>query len=156
SYPPERLSYLLNDAGVAVLVTQQALTRQLPSQSCPRVLLDAEGCAIGGHSGEALPAIADADNLAYVIYTSGSTGSPKGVLLGHRGLGNLAQALIRGFAVKPHSRVLQFARLSFDAATLEVVMTLCAGGALCLMSPSAGLSGDPGPILARHQITTVI
>jgi non-ribosomal peptide synthetase component F len=59
-------------------------------------------------------------DVAFVLYTSGSTGSPKGVLLEHRGLVNLARAAIGAFELSPADRVLQFASLSFDISLEEL------------------------------------
>ena len=64
------------------------------------------------------------DTLAYCIYTSGSTGQPKGALLAHRGLCNLADVQHRAFDIRPGHRILQFSPFSFDASVWETVMAL--------------------------------
>ena len=74
------------------------------------------------------------DNLVYSIYTSGSTGEPKGVVLTHRGLSNLALAQKQLFSLNEKDRVLQFASLGFDAATWEICMALSSGASLYLLN----------------------
>ena len=83
-YPPERLAFMLADAGAPVLLTRAALRAHLPAHDAHVVCLDADWPAIARQ-----PATAPATNLApqhpaYVIYTSGSTGTPKGVAVTHR------------------------------------------------------------------------
>ncbi|HCF30316.1 MAG TPA: non-ribosomal peptide synthetase, partial [Cyanobacteria bacterium UBA11049] len=92
-------------------------------------------------------------NLAYVIYTSGSTGQPKGVLVQHRGLCNLAQAQIQTFDLKPDHRILQFASLSFDASIFEIVMALGVGATLYLVPEEARLGEALSSYLRQHSIT---
>jgi acyl-coenzyme A synthetase/AMP-(fatty) acid ligase len=95
-----------------------------------------------------------AENLAYVIYTSGSTGRPKAVGLEHRGLLNMAQAQIRTFALSPDNHILQFASLSFDAATFEIVMSFASGATLYCAPREDLLPGQPlAKLLREHAIT---
>src|SRR4051812_12001951 len=107
-YPPERLAFMLADAGAPVLLTRSALRAHLPAHDAHVVCLDADWPAIASQ-----PATAPATNLApqhpaYVIYTSGSTGTPKGVAVTHGGIPNLAAVQIDRFAITSQARVLQF------------------------------------------------
>jgi amino acid adenylation domain-containing protein len=147
SYPPDRLSFMLQDsAPVAVLTHAQVPGAVLELlRSFGVALLDVERDAPRWSAeparnldrGGLTP-----EHLAYVIYTSGTTGLPKGVMVEHRGVCNLA--LVQGdrFAFDRDSRVLQYASLSFDASVMETVMALCHGAALHVVAPGAVLVGD--------------
>ncbi|MBO9553563.1 amino acid adenylation domain-containing protein [Cellulomonas sp.] len=155
TYPPARLRDILADARPSLVLTETHLHRTLPTAtSVPTLDLDA--LDVTGHPDTPPARTATADHLAYVIYTSGSTGRPKGVEVTRRGLTNLVQEQQRLIGVGPGDRVLQFASLSFDAATFETVMGLCTGAALCL-GPREAL--DPGPALTRflqrHDVSVV-
>ena len=156
SYPPTRLAFMLTDAQVAVLLTQQHLRELLPTHESMVVYLDTDMGAII-HESEANPVNwAMPDHLAYVIYTSGSTGKPKGVLVEHCGLCNLALAQSRTFNVKQDSRVLQFASLNFDASISEIVMALISGASLYLAAQDALLPGTPLLQILREQAITTV
>lgn len=151
NYPQERLNFMLEDAGISILLTtQQHLTRftakappdsQIPNLTV--VCLDRDGDAIARESQQNPNSQITLENLAYVIYTSGSTGKPKGVLIEHQGLSNLAAAQIETFKLQPNHRVLQFASLSFDASIFEIVMALRSGARLYLATKEALLPGKP-------------
>ena len=79
AYPGDRIAYMLQDAHVALLLTQQSLIDNLAGLVSQTLALDAGWSELEDLSQENLPQLASADNLAYVIYTSGSTGRPKGV-----------------------------------------------------------------------------
>ncbi|WP_198299707.1 non-ribosomal peptide synthetase [Tumebacillus avium] len=144
AYPSERLSFMLEDSGAAILLTQQHLAEQLPKHSLQQILLDADWPQIAGASCDNPAASATPNSLAYVIYTSGSTGKPKGVLLEHAGLFNLVHVLQDAFVIDGNTRVLQFASFSFDASVSEVFTVLAAGGTLVLADKNDLL---PGPAL---------
>jgi amino acid adenylation domain-containing protein/non-ribosomal peptide synthase protein (TIGR01720 family) len=80
---------------------------------------------------------------AYIIYTSGSSGQPKGVIVSHRGLGNLAQAQANSYGIDSDSRVLQLASPAFDVSVGDMVMTLCSGATLYPAEPEQILPGGP-------------
>ncbi len=135
AYPPERKAFVLQDAQISVLLTQEKLEQTLDlSPDGVRVIrLDADWESIARENDGAAPPTSgvQADNLAYVIYTSGSTGRPKGVLVPHAGLPNVTEAQKRNFGIEPGDRVLQFASPSFDASIFEIAMALAAGATLC-------------------------
>jgi amino acid adenylation domain-containing protein len=143
-YPGDRLRFMVEDGAPGVMVTERALAAAAPGAHLPTVVVDAEAEALAERSAGPLLSPALPRQAAYVIYTSGSTGRPKGVVVPHLGLGNLAAAQRDFYAAGQGSRVLQLAALSFDAAVSEIVMALCAGGALC-MEPAERLL--PGPDL---------
>ena len=145
AYPADRLAFMIEDAAVPVLITQQSLEDRIPSMWAQIVLLDADWSEIAFHSEDPPASSVLPDNLAYVIYTSGSTGKPKGVQVTHRGLSNLAEAHRTLFAPLAGAHVLQFASLSFDASIWEMVMALGCGAALHLGSADSLM---PGPALA--------
>lgn len=142
SLPQERLNFILEDAQVSVLLTQEKLLKHFEDFSNPIICIDKDWTTITQHSQENPTSCLTFDNLAYVIYTSGSTGKPKGVLLQHRGLSNLAASQIEIFNLQPSNRILQFASLSFDASIFEIVMALQIGATLYLANEESLLPGQ--------------
>ena len=116
-YPAERLSFMLADAGVAVLVSQSGLLERLGERlgdvagldaarrpmvrpvARQLVRLDADWPAIARQPSRAPALTLDPRHPAYVIYTSGSTGTPKGVVVEHASLANKVLTLGHDFGV---------------------------------------------------------
>ncbi|WP_414620778.1 aminotransferase class V-fold PLP-dependent enzyme [Calothrix sp. CCY 0018] len=88
NYPQERLSFMLENSNVHILLTKESLTEKISSQNAHIVCLDRDRDAIGRESVENLNCQTTLDSLAYAIYTSGSTGKPKAVLGKVRGIVN--------------------------------------------------------------------
>ncbi|MEH2136767.1 non-ribosomal peptide synthase/polyketide synthase [Nostoc sp.] len=142
-YPQDRLSLMLEDAQVSVLLTQQHLVDRLPQYQAKLVCLDEVWSEILQNKQDNPTKMVTAAHLANVIYTSGSTGKPKGVMVEHRGLYNQAQAQIQPFGLNADSRVLQFASLNFDASIWEILMAFGAGATLYLGTKDSLLPGTP-------------
>jgi amino acid adenylation domain-containing protein len=155
SYPLSRLAHILEDAAVAFLMTQEDLLDRLPAHWGLTICLDTEGDQLARESIENPRVSMTSDNLAYVIYTSGSTGQPKGSLLQHRGVCNLAQAQIEAFEIDRSSRVLQFASCSFDASVSEIFTALLAGATLSLAESADVIPGPEMLHFMREQGITV-
>lgn len=157
AYPAERLAFMIEDAGVVVLLTQSHLLGRLPATRIEKICLDtwnqsAAQAASELHARPTSPT--NLDSLAYVIYTSGSTGRPKGVAMPHRALVNLLNWHADTLPVTPGERTLQFTSLSFDVSFQEIFSTWCGGGTLVLMNE--GLRRDPGSLwqyLREQEIT---
>ncbi|SEU41903.1 amino acid adenylation domain-containing protein, partial [Myxococcus fulvus] len=156
TYPAERLSFILRDSSAPVLLTTEALAKQLPVSAQQRVLIDSEAAKIATQPTTAPESGAVADNLAYVIYTSGSTGTPKGTLLQHRGFSNTALAAGRRHGFSPASRVLQFASFSFDASVAEIFGALLAGSTLVLAPRERLMPGAPLRDLLRDESISAV
>ncbi len=154
TYPPERIAFMVDDARMAVLLTRADLQAQLPPSDVPRVLIDQDWPQIAGQPTTNPQAGTLPQHVAYVNYTSGSTGLPKGVQTPHQAV----VRLVRGntFARLTADEVfLQFATVSFDAATLEVWGPLLNSGRL-VVYPAANLALDElSRVLVRYGVTTL-
>ncbi|MBD2103128.1 non-ribosomal peptide synthetase [Leptolyngbya sp. FACHB-261] len=149
THPEKRLNSMLQDAQVAVLLTQDRwaetfakLLTEPAKQPVKVINLDLDWSMITQQS-EANPASSiTLDNLAYVIYTSGSTGQPKGVEVCHQGLLNLVSWHQQTFAVSPHDRATQLAGTAFDACAWEIWPYLAAGASIYLPDQETRLSPE--------------
>ncbi len=132
AYPNERLSFMLHDSQVSVLLTQQILVSSLPVENVPVVCLDTDWEIISQHS-EINPANnSTPDDLAYVIYTSGSTGKSKGVAIAHRSLVNAFYAWEKAYQLDTLTSHLQMASFAFDVFSGDLIRALCSGAKLVL------------------------
>jgi amino acid adenylation domain-containing protein/FkbM family methyltransferase len=156
SYPLERLSFMIEDSRLSVLVTQEALLDTLPAFRGLFVCVDddAEAAAIAAESDQNPRRDQCADQLAYVIYTSGSTGTPKGVAVQHASLLNLALWHQRTYAVAASDRASLLANVAFDASVWEVWPYLISGASLHVVPEDARASAaDLVAWLAAKEIT---
>jgi non-ribosomal peptide synthetase component F len=120
SHPRTRLAFVMEDAGISVLLTQERLVADLPEIGARVVCFDSEWKAIAGES-EANPLIVTKpENLAYEIYTSGSTGRPKGVQVCHQSVVNFLNSMRELPGLTERDILLAVTTLSFDIAGLEV------------------------------------
>jgi amino acid adenylation domain-containing protein len=154
--PEERFFFLLKDAQVPLLLTQQSLRERIPAFPGPCIYLDDEHPIIAQESMDNLDIDLDLANLAYIVYTSGSTGTPKGVLLTHRGLYNLVEVQKHFLGIQASDKVLQFSSISFDSLIWEIVMALGTGASLCIGGTYDVLPGQELLHLLRRQAITIM
>jgi aspartate racemase len=143
AYPAERLSYMVDDSGAAVVLTTAAVAVNLPTTSARLVRVDDadDGAAIAARSGERPSVSVGPSDPAYLLYTSGSTGRPRGVVLGHAGLVNHHRAAVDLYGVTAADRVLQFASISFDISVEEVFVAWAAGATIVLRPDELPIGG---------------
>ncbi|HEX3559478.1 MAG TPA: amino acid adenylation domain-containing protein [Pyrinomonadaceae bacterium] len=156
SYPKRRLAFMLGDARVPLLLTQEHLLRELPEHGSRVVCLDADGPFISQRPKEnpvnkTVPA-----NLAYVIYTSGTTGEPRGVMIAHRNLRHYLPAMRQALGIVEADRYLHTASIAFSSSVRQLLVPLSQGAAVVVATPEQRL--DPLALFeaVRQQEVTVI
>ena len=141
SYPAERSSFMLKDAQLSVVLTQQQWVEKLPSPNLQIVCLDTDWEMISQEIADNPTSAATAENRVYAIYTSGSTGKPKGVEIEHGSLLNLVFWHQREFGVSAGDRATQIAAIGFDACGWEIWPYLAAGASIYF--PEDDMRRDP-------------
>ncbi|NJP19714.1 MAG: amino acid adenylation domain-containing protein [Hydrococcus sp. CRU_1_1] len=147
-YPLERLAWMLDDAAVEVLLTQEKLKDKLPSHQGKTVYLDRWSASFDEEN--PLTQVKQ-DNLAYVIYTSGSTGKPKGVAIAHRSPLTLVFWAREVFTSEQLAGVLASTSICFDLSVFELFVPLCWGGQVILAENALQLPDLP----AAEDVTLI-
>ncbi len=157
NYPRERLVYMLEDARVAVLLTQGHIEQQLPDYQGLVLRVDTEWELIAGQPVENPASPVTAENLAYVIYTSGSTGRPKGVLGTHRACVNRFEWMWEHYPFEPDEVCCQKTSLSFADSIWEIFGPLAQGVPLVLI-PDDVIKDPPLLLetLAQQKVTRIV
>ncbi|WP_416196956.1 amino acid adenylation domain-containing protein [Pseudomonas sp. Teo4] len=154
-YPRERLAYMFEDSGIALLLTQSHLRDQLPVPGSVRALnVDEQGHL--ACSTEATGVQPQPENLAYVIYTSGSTGKPKGAGNRHKALTNRLCWMQQAYGLSATDAVLQKTPFSFDVSVWEFFWPLMVGARLVVAAP--GDHREPARLvrlIEQQNITTL-
>ena len=126
THPKERLSLVIEDSGMKVLLTTTEARQKLPLELSGITVLNAEDTGLAAHSLDAVVSSAESRHLAYVIYTSGSTGKPKGVMVENRNVVNFFTGMDRAIGCGP-GVWLAVTSVSFDISVLELLWTLTRG-----------------------------
>ncbi|NJL51094.1 MAG: amino acid adenylation domain-containing protein [Hydrococcus sp. SU_1_0] len=147
-YPPDRLALMVEDSGLAILLTQEANAKVIPDYHGQTICLDTQWSEIALGGGDNLNTSLKPDNLAYIIYTSGSTGKPKGVQLEHRGVVNFLQSMQTEPGMNEQDILLAVTSISFDIAVLELFLPIIIGAKVIIA---------PQPVTADgHQLLALM
>ena len=141
AYPSDRLAFMLEDAGLSVVVTQDKIatnfldsTARSARTNLKLVCLDADWQEISQSNRSLRESAVRPDNLAYVIYTSGSTGRPKGVEVTHGSVVNFLSSMGVAPGLTERDVLLAVTTISFDIAVLEIYLPLVTGARCVLVS----------------------
>ena len=142
AYPAERLAYLVEDSGAALLLVDGKGEERIPGADLPRVRLD-ERLEDRPGSSPFPGRTSSPENLAYLIYTSGSTGKPKAVAIEHRSVVALARWARQAFTDRELDGILAATSIGFDMSIFELFVPLCWGGRVVLVGNALDLPEIP-------------
>ena len=132
SYPQERLSFMLDDSGCVLVLSEAKYADQFSGSGKRVISLGSE--LLEGASGDEEDPVTGVceENLAYLLYTSGSTGAPKGVQIPHRAVVNFLSSMKEQPGLNERDRLLAVTSLSFDIAGLELYLPLISGASVVI------------------------
>lgn len=154
NYPLERLTWMVEDAGLAIVVTEESALERLPSEIAQVICLDSEPLSDEEFEAESREYEVMGDNVVYLSYTSGSTGKPKGVEVCHRGILQLILGA-EDVRLDGEQRLLQLSPLAFDASTFEIWGALLRGGCCVLYSGELPTPSELNRVISEERVTTM-
>ena len=160
TYPPQRVKFILEDSNAKLLLTVKKHVGGFDYPSSTQIVaIDAPEAAgsLRQQSAQNLELNLNPSSLAYVIFTSGTTGKPKGVLVEHRSVANLRNALVEryfGSANGSHA-VLMVSNYVFDFSLEQFCLSILSGNKL-VIPPEEGLTHERFYKIANEEKLTYI
>ncbi|NUT79699.1 non-ribosomal peptide synthetase [Pseudomonas brassicacearum] len=153
-YPLDRLSYMIEDSGVRLLLSDRAMFQALGAlpEEVGCWCLEDDSAALAHYPDHPLPLINLPQHQAYLIYTSGSTGKPKGVVVSHGEIAMHCQAVIQRFGMRPDDCELHFYSINFDAATERLLVPLLSGAQVVLRAQGQWDAEEICGLIRQHRI----
>ncbi len=156
SYPKDRLAFMLKDAEVPLLLSQQRFAAELPEHHGQVIYVDTDWPIIAQQSDKNGPNRVSPTHLAYVIYTSGSTGKPKGVMVTHANLRHYVQALPEALGIGGDDRYLHTASIAFSSSVRQFMAPLSQGATLVLATPKQRAEPlELWHVIKQHGVTVI-
>lgn len=154
AYPAERIRLTLEDAQVALILTEESLLPYLPEHKGKVLCLDL--AEIHEESVSNLGKTAGPEDIVYVIFTSGSTGRPKGVEVPHRAVVNLLHFMGRELGVGPDDVFPALASFAFDMCIPELYLALVTGGRVVIGGKDLAANGEELSALLERTGSTIV
>jgi len=152
-YPEERISYMLEDSGTRILLTQSRFLNRVPFKGH---VIDLDDVSLYCGDESNLPLENNSHDLAYVIYTSGSTGKPKGVMIEHHSVINRINWMQDYYRLEPKDVIMQKTPFTFDVSVWEILWWFFIGARVCMLRP--GGEKEPEEIvrsIEKNKVTTM-
>ncbi len=159
SFPKDRISYILSDAGAKAVVSLSAFAGNLDAVDVEKIFFDTAKAEIDAKPAGRLGTSdrsAPKSELCYVIYTSGTTGNPKGVPIEHASICNFVRVAGEVYGIEPSDRIYQGMTIAFDFSVEELWVPLIKGATLVPGKPGASLVGDDLADFLRERKVTVL
>ncbi|MGH3696045.1 MAG: Pls/PosA family non-ribosomal peptide synthetase [Pseudonocardiaceae bacterium] len=158
-FPSDRLSYILSDASVRMVLSLSHLRDRLHEVPATLLCVDEVAAVIAAENDHRLSAAekdGPVDELCYIIYTSGSTGRPKGVAIEHASICNFVRVAAECYGIHPWDRVYQGMTIAFDFSVEEIWVPLLAGATLVPKPGGSSLLGaELHEFIQRNEITAL-
>ena len=155
AYPTDRVSFMISDSGIGVVLTQEPAVDGMPDYEGRLIALDSHWKRIASESSSRPGPNVSGYNAAYIIYTSGTTGRPKGAVNTHRAICNRLTWMQRTYAISGFDAVLQKTSFSFDVSVWEFFWPLLSGARLVLARPGGQRDNAYlAELIADERITT--
>ncbi|WP_340203767.1 amino acid adenylation domain-containing protein, partial [Ascidiimonas sp. W6] len=124
--PEDRISMILEDAGVSLLISEMYYGMDQGSYHGPKFIIDVELDGLSEAPSDFTVSISSKD-LAYMIYTSGTTGTPKGVCITHGNLYHYIRWASTTYVNDQASNFALFTSISFDLTVTSIFTPLVSG-----------------------------
>ncbi|WP_264530605.1 non-ribosomal peptide synthetase [Flavobacterium sp. N502540] len=156
-YPQQRIDFILKDTAAKAIISKQSLLENFSEEFFPKtIVIDKDWHLISKESTEGVTNNLTSNSLIYSIYTSGTTGKPKGVYIEHKGVVNLAKALIKRYKIQKEEKILAFSNYVFDASVEQIFIALASGSTLVICDKEDLLDGEKFEMLLMEKKITHI
>ena len=143
SYPPDRLSFMVEDSGIKVLIAGGDEGPRAGHTHCRTIRLPRDGDRIDSEAGDPIPSRSTPRDVSHAIYTSGSSGRPKGVMIEHGSAVALVRWALTVFSPSDLAGVLASTSICFDLSVFEIFVPLSCGGTVVLAEDALDFPGLP-------------
>ncbi|MER9328705.1 Pls/PosA family non-ribosomal peptide synthetase [Mesorhizobium sp. M0488] len=155
AFPAERMTLIIEDANVELVVTLAAYASRAQELPVPHVLIDTAAAEISAQPDAPLRENgAPPDDTCYILYTSGTTGRPKGVAISHQSFVNFIRVAAASYGYRPGDRVYQGMTIAFDFSAEEIWVPFAAGATVVPAPGPLTLVGEELADFLRHNEVT--